>query len=278
MELTRIGELISQVSGVQGVALGGSHSRGEANDDSDYDIALYYANDLDTPALAYVLQQLDDHKRGDLLNPPGTWGPWINGGGWLTIDATPVDILLRDISRVKQVVKSCLAGEITIDYQCGHPFGFTNTIYAAETHYCRPLWQDASRPIDGLKALLYSDGKYPPRMQEGLIQRFLWEAEFSLDCGRKAALRGDINYAAGSFFRTVCSWLEVVYALNSHYLMNEKGALSNLDRVSVKPKQMELRVNHIYRLLADKQAKRGYKLIDDLHHELCALVSQNENS
>lgn len=113
---------------------------------------------------------LDDRHRENLLNPPGEWGPWINGGSWLTIDGTPVDILLRETGRVEAVLKDCLSGRITIDYQCGHPFGFVNVIYAAETHYCMPLWQDEAKALDKLKDLLHSEGEYSPRMREAQIK------------------------------------------------------------------------------------------------------------
>ena len=85
--------------------------------------------------------------------------------------------------------------------------------------------QMGAAPLDGLKALLYSEGEYPPRMRDAVVRAFLWEAELSLTCGRKAAPKGDAHYATGSLFRTVCSWVQVPCALNGRYLMNGKGAL-----------------------------------------------------
>jgi virginiamycin A acetyltransferase len=57
--------------------------------------------------------------------------------------------------------------------------------------------QDESAPIDKLKDLLYSKGQYSPQMREAIIKKFLWEAWFSLSCGRKAAIKGDFDYARG---------------------------------------------------------------------------------
>src|SRR5689334_14901035 len=131
MDMEKIITVLSSVPGVSAIALGGSQSRNEADVNSDYDFGLYYNKaTLDLIALGDSLKSLDDRQRDNLLHPPGEWGPWINGGSWLTVDGTPVDILLRDIDRVSAVLKDCLTGKIAIDYQCGHPFGFVNTIYA----------------------------------------------------------------------------------------------------------------------------------------------------
>lgn len=275
MDLFKIIESLSKVPGVKALALGGSQSRNEANENSDYDIGLYYeANTLDLSALEQSLKALDDNNRDNLLNPPGEWGPWINGGGWLIINSTPVDILLREINKVENVIKDCIEGKITIDYQCGHPFGFINTIYAAETHYCKPLWQDVSAPLDKLKSLLYSKGEYSPLMKEALVKKFLWEAWFSLACGRKAAFRGDVNYIMGSVFRTVSSWVQVIYALNNRYLMNEKGSLKCVSSLELKPLDMEARIKSAYALFSTEDPEQGYKILDAMHCEIEALSNE----
>ncbi len=276
LQLSHIVENLAQVSGVKAIALGGSQSRGEADAHSDFDFGVYYAGTLDAAALQECLKSLDDGHRDNLLNPPGEWGPWINGGGWLTVEGVPVDVLLRDIERVEEVVADCIAGRVTIDYQSGHPFGFTNTIYAAETHYCQPLWQDDSLPLERLKSLLYSRGKYSPAMREVMVRKFLWEAWFSLACGRKAALKGDINYAMGSAFRSVCAWVEVIYALNDSYLMNEKGSLSRIEHLDRKPTEMQTRVHTAYGLFAAGKGQQAYEIMDELHAEIEGLTGETE--
>lgn len=34
---------------------------------------------------------------------PGGWGPWVNGGAWLTIQGQRVDWIYRDLQRVHEV-------------------------------------------------------------------------------------------------------------------------------------------------------------------------------
>lgn len=269
MQIHKIVDVLSTVKGIKAIAIGGSQSRGEADEQSDYDIGVYYdAALLDTAALEQCVNKLDDGHGENLLNLPGQWGPWINGGAWITFEGMPVDILLRNAKRVEAVLQDCIKGKITIDDQPGHPFGFVNTIYAAETHYCKPLWQDESVLLDKLKALLYSKGEYSPQMREAVVRKFLWEAWFSLACGRKAAFKGDVNYAIGSMFRAVCSWVEVLYAVNNRYLMNEKGSLKQVAGLEIKPTTMEERVKDAYRHFATANPETAYQILDGLHLEV----------
>ena len=41
------------------------------------------------------------------------WGPWIVGGGWLSIDGRKVDLLYRPIERIEKVIRDCRDGLIT---------------------------------------------------------------------------------------------------------------------------------------------------------------------
>ena len=272
--LDRVVEHLAGVPGVAALALGGSRGRGDARPDADVDVGLTYrAEALDLAALDAALTALDDDHRPGLLNPPGAWGPWVNGGAWTHVAGLPVDILLREAGRVEAVIHDCLAGRITIDYQAGHPFGFVNAIYAAEVHHCRPLWQDATRPLDALKALLHTEGEYPPRMRAAICGRFLWEAEFSLATGRKAALGGDVHYAMGCAFRAVGAWAQVLYALNRRYLMNEKGALPGVRTLPHAPEALEARAGRAYALLAGGQGEEAWALLEALHAEVTALAS-----
>jgi len=45
-----------------------------------------------------------------LVVPPGEWGKWVNGGGWLVIDGYHVDLILRDAERVKNVISEWRKG------------------------------------------------------------------------------------------------------------------------------------------------------------------------
>ena len=57
---------------------------------------------------------------------------------------------------------------------------------------------------------------YPETYRREAIAKFLWECDFSLMCGRKAASKRDVLYASGSLFRSAVA---LVYALYAHYRM-----------------------------------------------------------
>ena len=66
-------------------------------EDSDIDIGIYYKSEsFDITAINQIATELDDENRNNLVVPPGAWGDWINGGGWLVINGYHVDLILRD--------------------------------------------------------------------------------------------------------------------------------------------------------------------------------------
>ncbi|WP_438024057.1 nucleotidyltransferase domain-containing protein [Sorangium sp. So ce233] len=252
----RVAARLGTIPGVAAVVLGGSRSRGEAHADSDIDLGIYYEPerppDLEAlralarelcasgPAqgVAPLAKELHGSVPEDAVTPLGAWGPWINGGAWLEIEGRRVDWLYRDLARVRRVIEACRAGQVTCDYQPGHPHGFLDAIYLAEVHDCLPL-VDREGALGPLKALVTP---YPPRLRRALIDRFLWEAGFALDTAKKAAARSDVLYVSGCLFRAAACLVQVLFALNERYLSNEKGALRRARALSRCPEGFADRV------------------------------------
>lgn len=251
---------LCEVAGVEAVVLGGSRAGGYHTASSDYDLAVYFGPSLDLDALAARLTELDDEHRSGLLNPPGEWGPWICGGGWLTMDGVAVDVLLRDDDRVERTLADCLAGRITIDYQTGHPHGFVNAIYAAEVYYAKVLWQ-RDGALDQLKAAVAA---YPPAMGAALAAKFGWEAEFSYSCGIKAVAKNDLVYAAGSIYRSLACLMQVIFARHSVYLMNEKGAVRRAADLGILPGGFDAEVEALYRHLGIGDLAAAFRSLADV--------------
>lgn len=91
-------EKLSSLPCIEGIVLGGSRARGTHTEDSDIDIGIYYNSEsFDLTAINQIATELDDENRNDLVVPPGAWGDWVNGGGWLVINGYHVDLILRDI-------------------------------------------------------------------------------------------------------------------------------------------------------------------------------------
>lgn len=223
--LSKIINSFNEIAGIDAIVLGGSRATGTANKDSDVDIGIYYDGaSFDLSSFRQKTVSLDDEHRKNIITNPGEWGPWINGGGWLEIDGIAVDMLFRDTRKVITVIDDCIDGKISIDYQCGHPFGFVNSIYMGEVAYCKILCSNNSLITEQKKRLI----KLPKNYQKATIEKFLWECAFSGQCGKKAIGKGDVLYAAGSLFRCAVSLLQVLYAINGMYMLNEKGSLERL--------------------------------------------------
>lgn len=127
--LARLVDGLSRVPGVRALALGGSRARGSADAGSDYDIGLYYEprEPFNVALLRKVVVGLDDAGPAASVTPIGAWGQWINGGGWLTVDGVRVDLLYRDLQRVRAVIADCREGRIERHYQPGHPHAFVSS-------------------------------------------------------------------------------------------------------------------------------------------------------
>jgi len=242
--LYRLVNALSAVPGMRAIALGGSRALGTASKRSDYDLGVYYDPNfaLDIDALRAVAVGLDDSGPAATVTPIGGWGPWINGGGWLAIQGQPVDVLYRDLSRIRRVIDECRAGEFGRHYQPGHPHAFITTIYMGEIAYNRPLWD----PHGDLMQLKILTDPYPPALANALVDYFLFEAKFSLENAHKSVDRNDVNYLAGCCFRCVACLCQVIFALNGKYLTNEKGAVARAEKFGCCPTDFGRRITAGY--------------------------------
>lgn len=228
-----LSEGLARLPGVAAVVLGGSQATGEADQESDIDIGIYYRHESppDVEALQSFARQVDDRGSEAHLTRVGEWGPWINGGAWLVVKGQRVDWLYRDVGDVQLAISSARAGLISSHYQPGHPHAFHNYIYAGEVHYARPLY-DGDGVLDALKQLT---DPYPPELKEAIVKKFLWEGRFSLDTARKSAARGDVTYVAGCIYRTAMCLVQVLFAANGRYCINEKRAVTTAGSLPLSP-------------------------------------------
>ncbi|AZN39090.1 nucleotidyltransferase domain-containing protein [Paenibacillus albus] len=266
--IATIAEKLREVQGIEAVVLGGSRARGTHTPASDIDIGIYYTNSeaLDLTALRSVASEIHDGEDA-ILTDIGGWGPWVNGGGWLTVQGCAVDFIYRDLQRVAHVMNQCFAGEVTIDYHPGHPHGYTNALYVSEAAVCRILW-DATGTLTGLKARTSS---FSPILKKALVDKFLWEADFSCSIARKGIARLDVSYIAGCCYRAVSCLNQTLFALNETYWMNEKGAVLIADDFSNKPNDYGSRVDAIFTELSPQAAKLEASLL-----QLHALIQETQ--
>jgi predicted nucleotidyltransferase len=263
--LRRLIAALAPVPGIEAVALGGSRARGVATAGSDYDIGLYYRGDrpIDIAALRAVVASLDDRGARAEVTPLGGWGPWIDGGGWLTIGGVAVDLLYRDLDRVAGAIDDAREGKIERFYQPGHPHAFLPLIYMGEVA-CARILHDPRRALASLQA---RTRPYPPALGRAVRDCFEWEATFALANARKSLGRGDVSYLAGCVFRAVACLCQTLFALNGVYLLNEKGAVAAVDGMVHRPGRFSERVEEVYADLGSgghaSALDRLQSLIDD---------------
>ncbi|WP_326609871.1 nucleotidyltransferase domain-containing protein [Streptomyces scopuliridis] len=233
---------LMSVRGVRAVALGGSRARGTHRPDSDWDLGVYYRGEPDVAALAAEVTGSPVEVAG-----PGGWGPWVNGGAWLSVDGVAVDWILRDLDRVERVWAECEQGRFEIGTQPGHPLGFWSPAYAGEVALCRVL-ADTDGELTALRAAARS---YPEPLRTALAEA-VWEADFSVAAARKAAgpagngagrgggassgggagtggesgPTGDVLYVSLCLSRAFGILVQALLAHHRVWCLNEKGALA----------------------------------------------------
>lgn len=234
---------LSDVSGIQAVVLGGSRARGTHSSESDIDVGIYYDKEtLDIMSLNKAAKLVDDEHRDNLVVPPGEWGKWVNGGGWLVIGGYHVDFILRDAERVESVIAECQEGNVSAHYQTGHPHAYMNVMYMGELAVCKVLW-DKQGNISALKQVAE---KYPPKLKRAIIGFFRFEAEFSLMFAESNAEKNDVYYVIAHIVRAISALNQVLFAVNEEYCLNEKKAVGMIDHFNLHPHGYKDKVNSIF--------------------------------
>jgi hypothetical protein len=222
---------LAGVPNVAGVVLGGSRARGTQNDLSDYDIGVYYHGDIDPEAVAAVIARYHDEGEELTVTAPGEWGPWINGGAWFKAGGVKADLLYRETGRVAEVIAAAREGEFTSHYQIGHPAGYYSYMLMAEAGVFRPL-ADADGTLARLKE---SVTPYPDSLRRAITEKFMFEADFQLGILERAGKPGDLFFVQAGQVRVVSCLVQVIYALNEAWFVNEKRAVEQASGMDLVP-------------------------------------------
>ncbi|WP_129266387.1 nucleotidyltransferase domain-containing protein [Streptomyces sp. M3] len=231
---------LTRLPGIEAVALGGSRARGTHRPDSDWDLGVYYrgAPDLDAlTALASDVQGTPAEVAG-----PGGWGPWVNGGAWLTVDGVAVDWILRDLDRVESVWSDCREGRYEVGIQPGHPLGFWSPCYVGEVALGRVL----EDPRGDLASLQEAVRAYPEPLRRALTGA-VWEADFSVASARKSAPSGDTLHVSLCLARAFGVLAQALHAHHRVWCLNEKGALASAVALPGTPADFAARVSKALR-------------------------------
>lgn len=217
---------LCDVRGVTAVALGGSRARGTHRPDSDIDLGLYIEADADLDAVARVATGWTGGPVA--VAGRGGWGPWVEGGAWLTVDGIPVDLILRDIDRVREQCARAARGEFAFHAQPGHPLGFLDVAYAGEVATGVPLCD----PRGVLEDLARTVTPYPEALRRAFLHN-LWQVDFLLDGAVKGAKSTDVAYVSLCATTVTMLLAHGWHAAAGQWVTNEKGLVPRVARLGI---------------------------------------------
>jgi predicted nucleotidyltransferase len=244
---------LGAVRGITAVVLGGSHARGRAQPGSDIDLGILYSEvaPFSIHSLRELAEDVND-TAGPVVTDFYEWGPWVNGGAWLTIGGQRVDFVYRYLHHLERVIVEAEAGGYELDYAQQPPFGFFSGTYLGEIAVCISLF-DPEAQIDVLKRRV---ADYPEALRRAVVQDYLWAAEFGLAAfARKFAARTDVYGTAACLTRAVNHLVLGLFALNRRYLINDKTALAEVAEFERAPQEFGPRVQKTLANLGASQAE-----------------------
>jgi hypothetical protein len=235
-----LSQRLAAIPGIAAVVLGGSHARGRAQPGSDIDLGLFYSEvaPFSIQSVRELAEAVNDTP-GPVVTSFYGWGPWVNGGAWLTIGAQRVDFLYRNLEQVERVIAEAEAGRYEVHYLQQPPFGFFSGTYLGEIAVCIPLFDPEGR----LEVLKRRVAHYPEALRQAVIQDYLFMAEFGLTAfAPRYAARSDTYGTTACLTSAVNQLVLALFALNRKYPINDKTALVEVAEFERAPREFGPRV------------------------------------
>lgn len=260
-------ERLQGVPGTEGIVLGGANARGNQPQSSGTTFVIYYDSQsgMAVHEIFKLATTMDDVEGKFLLKSMGEWRPWMNLGVTVSVQQSPVKFLFRDVRKLSDVIDECNQGIVNIEYQIGHPHCFTNVIYLGEISLGEIIWDRSGK----LAVLKERTKPYPSALKQFIIERFLWEASYSLQAAAKSVSKKDFSYTAGHCYRVISCLHQVLFALNEVYGPHEMEAADLVDSLEIAPPNYKSRVNEAFRLLNTdrKQTETALDILRSLLNE-----------
>ncbi len=200
------GELTS-LPGALAVVLGGSRATATHRPDSDWDLGVYYRGSR-RPLDPEDVRRLGHEGHVSEL---GEWGPIVNGGAWLQIDGTPIDVLFRDLDTVEREIDEAQRGRFEVVSQNGCIVGAPTYSLVGELALCRPLSGELPRP------------SFPDALAAAAPERWNGRAAVALMFAQIHARAADTVCCAGMLVHAVLCAAHARLAARREWVLNEKG-------------------------------------------------------
>lgn len=206
--LAELRAMLSRLDGFEAVTIGGSRATETADEGSDWDVGVYYRGRLDLAPLA---------RYGE-VHPPGSWGRIMNGGAWLRLDGTKVDVLLRDLDVALYWTAQARRGIYEVDALLGYLAGVPTYSLMVEVAL--------NRTVHGR---LPAVGEYPGALSQAGARRWPLDADFSMTHARMRAERGDTVGTVGQVAKAVIEMAHALACRRRVWVLNEKKLIERVD-------------------------------------------------
>jgi predicted nucleotidyltransferase len=210
---------LADVPGAVAVVLGGSRAGATHRPDSDWDLGVYYRGSR-RPLDPADVRRL---RRAGHVSELGEWGPIMNGGAWLTVEDTPIDILFRDLDVVEGWLAEAEQGRFDVLVQNGYIVGAPTYVPVGELAINRPLSGELPRP------------DYPEPLATRAAVRWHGRASVSLMFAETHAGAGDSTCCAGMLADAVLSAAHARLAERREWVLNEKRLVERAGLADVQP-------------------------------------------
>lgn len=197
---------LAALPGAVAVVLGGSRATATHRPDSDWDLGVYYRGSgrpLDPAALRAL-------GHPGYVSEVGEWGPIVNGGAWLTLDRTPVDVLYRDLDTVQRWLEEARRGRFAVMAQNGYVAGAPTYLPVGELALCAPITGELPRP------------GFPERLAAVAPERWRGRAAVALMFAQAHARAGDPVPCTGMLAQAVLCVAHARLAARREWALNEK--------------------------------------------------------
>jgi len=194
---------LAAIPGVVAVTLGGSRATNTAVEGSDWDFGLYYRGSLDPADIAAL-------GWPGRVFAPGEWGQIVNGGAWLTIDGTKVDLIYRDLDKVEHWTAAAENGKFEIQREVGYVAGIATYVLAGELALGRVLAGTLPRP------------GFPPKLRQTAPVAWFRLAAGALHFADVYAGRQDRIACLANLCQAVLATAQGRLAAAGEWVLNEK--------------------------------------------------------
>jgi hypothetical protein len=232
---------LAAIPGVVAVTLGGSRATNTAVEGSDWDFGLYYRGRLD-PADVLALGW------PGRVFAPGDWGRIVNGGAWLTIDGTKVDLIYRDLDEVLRWTAAAEDGQFEIQREVGYVAGIATYVLAGELALGKVLAGELPRP------------RFSPKLRRTAPTAWSRLAAGALHFAEVQAGREDTAACLANLCQAVLAAAQSRLAAAGEWVLNEKrlvqraGLGSVQDRLGQPERDLTPLVRDVGALLAVSDA------------------------